>query len=43
MKVLALKSGSSSLKFKPLDMPDEHDLAWGIVERIGEWIGKEVT
>jgi len=36
MKILVLNSGSSSLKFKLLEMPDERELARGIVERIGE-------
>jgi len=33
---LILNSGSSSLKFKLFDMPAERELAWGMVERIGE-------
>jgi len=36
MKVLVLNSGSSSLKYKVLDMPYETDLASGRVEKIGE-------
>jgi acetate kinase len=39
MHILVLNSGSSSLKFKLLDMPGEHEIAWGVVERIGEAIG----
>ncbi len=36
MKVLVLNSGSSSLKYKVLEMPDETGLASGRVEKIGE-------
>lgn len=35
MKVMSVNAGSSSLKFKLLEMPREHVLAEGIVERIG--------
>ncbi|NCC54360.1 MAG: acetate kinase, partial [Erysipelotrichia bacterium] len=35
MKILAVNAGSSSLKFQLLDMPSEHEIASGIVERIG--------
>lgn len=40
MQVLVVNSGSSSLKFKLLDMPCEHELASGMVERIGEAEGQ---
>lgn len=36
MHILVLNSGSSSLKYKLFDMPAEHLLAAGLVERIGE-------
>jgi acetate kinase len=39
MHILVLNSGSSSLKFKLLDMPEERQIAWGMVERIGEPAG----
>lgn len=35
MIVFAVNAGSSSLKFKLLDMPQEHEMASGVVERIG--------
>lgn len=35
MKVLVLNSGSSSLKYRVYEMPDEQLLAKGLVERIG--------
>jgi acetate kinase len=35
MKVMAVNAGSSSLKFQLLDMPSEHVLVSGVVERIG--------
>ncbi len=35
MKILAVNAGSSSLKFQLLDMPSEHEIVSGIVERIG--------
>ncbi len=40
MQVLVLNSGSSSLKFKLLDMPAERELARGMVERIGATRGR---
>ena len=40
MKVLVINSGSSSIKFQLLDMEDESVLASGLVERIGESVGK---
>ncbi|VEU82711.1 acetate/propionate family kinase [Acholeplasma hippikon] len=36
MKVIAVNAGSSSLKFQLLQMPEEIELASGIVERIGK-------
>ncbi len=36
MNILVFNSGSSSLKFKLLRMPEERELASGMVERIGE-------
>ena len=36
MKILVLNSGSSSLKYKLLEMPQEEVLAFGQIERIGE-------
>ena len=39
MKVLVLNSGSSSIKYKLIDMSDERLLADGLVERIGEPAG----
>ncbi|RJQ87339.1 MAG: acetate kinase [Desulfobacteraceae bacterium] len=36
MQILVLNSGSSSLKIKLFEMPGEHEIAWGMVERIGE-------
>ncbi|MEH6408632.1 MAG: acetate kinase, partial [Leeuwenhoekiella sp.] len=35
MKVLVINSGSSSLKFQLLQMPEESVLASGMAERIG--------
>ncbi len=35
MKIMAVNAGSSSLKFKLLDMPNEKVIVSGIVERIG--------
>ncbi len=35
MKILAVNAGSSSLKFQVLKMPEETEIASGIVERIG--------
>ena len=40
MKVLVINSGSSSLKYQLLDMNDNSVLCSGIVERIGDSIGK---
>ncbi len=40
MKVLVINSGSSSIKFQLLEMVGEQLLASGLVERIGEKIGK---
>ena len=42
MKILVLNSGSSSLKYKLILMPEERVHAWGMVERIGEPDGKSV-
>lgn len=35
MKIIVLNCGSSSVKFKLIDMQDEQDLAKGVVEKIG--------
>ena len=35
MKILSVNAGSSSLKFQLLQMPEEHEIASGLVERIG--------
>ena len=35
MKIMAVNAGSSSLKFQLLDMPEEHVVTSGVVERIG--------
>lgn len=40
MNVLVINSGSSSLKFQLIRMPDEKVLASGLVERIGQKTGK---
>lgn len=40
MKVLVINAGSSSLKYQLLDMENEAVMANGIVERIGETVGK---
>ncbi|PID77458.1 MAG: acetate kinase [Deltaproteobacteria bacterium] len=40
MKILVINSGSSSIKFKLLDMQDESVLAAGLAERIGEETGR---
>ena len=40
MNVLVLNAGSSSLKFKLIRMPDEHELLRGIAERVGETRGR---
>ncbi|MFN4764104.1 acetate/propionate family kinase [Gillisia sp. Q332] len=39
-KILVINSGSSSLKFQLIQMPEEHVLAYGLVERIGQESGK---
>ncbi|TDC26964.1 acetate kinase [Streptomyces sp. 8K308] len=39
-RVLVLNSGSSSVKYQLLDMRDESRLAVGLVERIGERVGR---
>lgn len=38
--ILVINSGSSSLKFQLIQMPQEHVLASGLVERIGQESGK---
>ncbi|MFO7720816.1 MAG: acetate kinase [Gillisia sp.] len=38
--ILVINSGSSSLKFQLIQMPQEHVLASGLVERIGQQSGK---
>ncbi|MEP6260536.1 MAG: acetate kinase [Gillisia sp.] len=38
--ILVINSGSSSLKFQLIKMPDEKILASGLVERIGQELGK---
>ena len=38
--ILVINSGSSSLKFQLIQMPQEHVLASGLVERIGQKSGK---
>ena len=40
MKILVINCGSSSLKYQLLEMRGEHPLASGLVERIGETVGK---
>lgn len=40
MTILVINSGSSSIKYKPLDMETETFLAEGMLERIGEPLGK---
>ncbi|WP_372682997.1 acetate kinase [Desulfosarcina sp.] len=40
MKILVINCGSSSLKYQLLEMLGEHRLASGLVERIGESMGK---
>lgn len=39
-KVFAVNAGSSSLKFKMYEMPEEKIICSGLIERIGEPIGK---
>jgi acetate kinase len=40
MNVLVFNAGSSSLKFKLIRMPEEHELLRGIIERVGETRGR---
>jgi len=40
MNILVINCGSSSLKYQLLDMRDERKLASGLVERIGESLGR---
>lgn len=42
MKVLALNSGSSSIKFELFDMQNRVPLASGLAERIGEAAGRQI-
>ena len=42
MKILIINSGSSSIKYKLMDMNAEVSLAEGSIERIGEAAGKIV-
>ncbi|MFA5474560.1 MAG: acetate kinase [Acholeplasmataceae bacterium] len=35
MKIIAVNAGSSSLKFQLLEMPEEHEITSGLLERIG--------
>jgi acetate kinase len=42
MKVLVINAGSSSLKYQLLNMEDETVMASGLVERIGDKIGKMI-
>ncbi|PIE59176.1 MAG: acetate kinase [Desulfobulbus propionicus] len=43
MKILVINSGSSSIKYQVLDMDSEAVMASGLVERIGEPVGKLKT
>lgn len=36
MKILVINSGSSSIKYKLFDMPEEKVIAQGLLEKIGE-------
>jgi acetate kinase len=36
MLILVINAGSSSIKYRLLDMADEEALSWGVVEKIGE-------
>lgn len=36
VKIMAVNAGSSSLKFQLLDMPSEHVITTGVIERIGQ-------
>ncbi len=36
MKILVINCGSSSIKYKLYDMADDHEMAAGLIERIGE-------
>jgi acetate kinase len=38
MKILVINCGSSSIKFKFFEMPEEKVVSYGIVEKIGEEI-----
>ncbi|SMC24672.1 acetate kinase [Desulfacinum hydrothermale DSM 13146] len=40
MLVLVINAGSSSVKYRLLDMQDEEPLSWGLVEKIGEPMGQ---
>ena len=40
MKILVINSGSSSIKFQLIDMPDEEVIASGVAERIGLDVSK---
>lgn len=40
MNVLVFNAGSSSLKFKLIRMPEEHEVLHGIAERVGETRGR---
>ena len=40
MNVLIINSGSSSIKYQVIDMATETVLAVGLVERIGEGVGR---
>jgi len=42
MKILVLNSGSSSIKYKLIDMQGEVSMAYGLVDRIGEAAGSIV-
>lgn len=39
-KVMAVNAGSSSLKFQLFEMPEETVITSGVVERIGQEMGK---
>src|SRR5690625_40625 len=40
MKIIAINAGSSSFKFELFNMPEEREIARGLVERIGMDNGK---
>jgi len=42
MHVLVLNSGSSSIKFSLFEMPEEQEISWGAIEKIGEENAKVV-